>query len=503
MFTVFRLSLLVIAFKCLDSPVAGFLSPISIDDHVGSEAATVNGVPIDAEASSTTPLLEADDNNKFRELAFRISSSFSPRNFTPATPLLANRHVQTISGAVLRNDKSCRYVNSNDKAEEVALGAVLDKLTSQTSSMSSSNNDNDKNSSTWFWDYRQRVDTPDGDFFHVDHKKYDQLEKTPAKGLVIILHGLQSNSNSTLVMDMATAYNKFGFDVACINFRSCSGVPNDSLKAYHLGFTDDLKLYLDILNSSNPQQQQPPCPIFISGKSLGANVVLKALGELGVSAFTDYNVYGAAVNCAPFDNERNANFLLRGFSKVVYNGMLLKSLKDYATSQLERFRDTNDAQKVDYNKLIKATTISEFDDAFIAPIFGFDNYLDYYNKTSCLNYLSNIRVPTFILNSADDPFMDPDFFPWEYGCDSITGRQNQSPIKMARTANGGHLGYMFHQLEEDEEEYQAEDVSFMPLELARFVNHVFERRRYLEKGGMIWDYWVTNNLRFVEDDSLA
>jgi predicted alpha/beta-fold hydrolase len=326
-----------------------------------------------------------------------------------------------------------------------------------------------------FWDQRQRISTSDNDFFHVDYKYHSDEEEPSSKGLVIICHGLQSNSNSSLSVDLAKAYAGKGLDVACINFRGCSGVPNDGLKAYHMGFSEDLKHYLSIVTQN---RQKQPLPIFLSGFSLGANVVLKALGELGDSAIETYNIYGAAVCGAPFNNEQNVNFLQApGFNKIVYNGPLLKSLKNFAISQFERFPDSEDVNKVDWARVATCDEISEFDDAFIAPLFGFESNTDYYRKTSCSNYLDDIRVPTLCLNSADDPFFDPAVFPWDHSCDTIVGRARQSPIKLVRTEHGGHLGYLFHVKKDDGRD--PEEVSFMPSELARFVQHVFECRSKL------------------------
>ena len=60
-----------------------------------------------------------------------------------------------------------------------------------------------------------------------------------------------------------------------------------------------------------------------------------------------------------------------------------------------------------------------------------------------------------------------DFFPFE---ESIDGGAN-APIKMERTEHGGHLGYMFHQLS-DNEKKRARSTSWMPTELSRFISHV-------------------------------
>jgi len=438
-------------------------------------------------------------DSAFQEFAHRIASTFQAREFRPS-PSLTNCHLQTISGVFLRSDPDCRYIQDNNSSAGDENFKAVGKGVKLLKSISG-----EPDTYGDFWDVRQTIDTPDGDFFHVDYKYHSSDSSTTtttmmsadpsSKGLVVILHGLQSNSNSSLSVDLGKAYRQQGFDVACINFRGCSGVPNDSLRAYHLGFTDDLMHYLSLLNRG---AKKPP-PIFLSGFSLGANVVLKALGEMGPSAFRDYNIYGAAVSGAPFDNERNIQFVQKaGFNKIAYNGSLLKSMKRTALLQMERFPDSPEAQKLDYEAIASTTEISGFENAVIAPIFGFDDNIDYYRKNNCLIFLDAICVPTFVLNAADDPFFDPAFFPWEKGCDSLEGQNTQSPIKLKRTDHGGHLGYMFHQISDSDKDNN-QDVSFMPFELSRFINHVFERRTFLERGEVARQYFQINQVGTFSD----
>jgi uncharacterized protein len=419
------------------------------------------------------PIRQQQVQQQHQELAHRIATSFEPRTFRPASKLLANRHVQTISGALLREEITCRYVKPADKrffpwidpGIEILASCAIKKLQRKPDQILVSS----------FWHNRERFDTQDNDFFEVDFKYVIDSRSVSTKGTVIVVHGLQSNSNSSVVRELAQAFTSRGLDVAAINFRGCSGTPNNSLKAYHFGFTDDLKQLISVLSdrlkeaaTSNGDLTSPP-PIFLSGKSLGANVVLKVLGELG-EAVHQFNIQGAAVNCCPFDNQRNAKFLLQGFSKVVYNGRLLKSLKCMAFSQLERFHDTPEAKLVDMELLKTCTTITEFDEAFTASLFGFENHLEYYKQTSCLNFMDQIRVPTLIYNARDDPFFDPVFYPWDFHCDSVAGKSRRSPIRVIRSDHGGHLGYMFHNTGDDE--VSLDEVSFMPSELARFIDHI-------------------------------
>ncbi|CAB9511135.1 Putative esterase YheT [Seminavis robusta] len=440
------------------------------------------------ESSESFEVSDSPTTRKYRDVSHSIASKFVTRDFKPH-PALTNRHIQTISGVYLRSLQEYKYVSDS-------MGLIRSVTNSVVSSVFAGNDEDDKDNiknlllnpdHEGFYDERQRFETPDGDFFDVDFRYQHASNKPSSKGMVILLHGLQSNSQSTLSVDMATAYWNQGLDVACMNFRGCSGEMNRKMGGYHLGFTNDVKQFLQHLRERNNGH----FPLYLSGFSLGANVVLKTLGELGETAHRDFNVYGAAVCGAPFDQERNVDFLQApGFNRLVYTGTLAQSIKTRSLQQFELFKGSDEWKKIDLQQIIDAETIADLENAVLAPIYGFDDYIDYYRKNSCLQFLDNITVPTFIINAADDPFFDPSVFPWEKSSDF----NKNSPIKMQRTDHGGHLGFMFHQeqgrndmerigipMEASTMSKQEENASWMPTELARFVGLVFEERAALDE----------------------
>lgn len=401
-----------------------------------------------------------DDNTltAYQQRAGPIASSFEIKEFNPI-PWLSNCHVQTIAGVLLRRVPACANV--------VDVGDTLLKTITNLASPAEEE--------ATFWDRRERIDTPDGDWFHVDFKNHVAETSTgtagqASKGLVILLHGLESNSRSTLVIDMADSYYKLGLDVCCLNFRSCSGTPNDTIGAYHLGFTDDVKHFLNIVQPDDDDNENKK-PIFLSGFSLGGNVMLKTLGELKESAVDRYNIQGATVFSTPLNCEKYYGKLEEvGINRSIYTGSILKSMKQKAVEKLEQFGTDNDPTTVsalfDYNGCMEAQTIFEFEDAFICRIYGFDDPLDYYRKTACIHFMPDICVPTLVLNGVDDPFMDnanyqPTEVTYEHG--------GRAPVKMIHTKKGGHCGYMFHQVADGE---PRQDNSWGPSELARFIEHV-------------------------------
>ena len=73
-----------------------------------------------------------------------------------------------------------------------------------------------------------------------------------------------------------------------MNLRGCSGEENKQPGAYHLGFTDDLKYLLDLHLKKKSTNNKPSKPVYLSAFSLGANIVMKLLGELGTEAIVSY-----------------------------------------------------------------------------------------------------------------------------------------------------------------------------------------------------------------------
>jgi len=131
----------------------------------------------------------------YQTIAEEIASSFHHIEFNPA-PFARNNHFQTIASSFLRDRPQFAYWPGDFT---VAMRHfMLDKP-------------NESGMGLDWYDDRERVETPDHDFFHIDYK-YTPSE---SRGTVFILHGLESNAESPLTIDMARSYLQQGFDVAC------------------------------------------------------------------------------------------------------------------------------------------------------------------------------------------------------------------------------------------------------------------------------------------------
>ena len=161
-------------------------------------------------------------------------------------------------------------------------------------------------------------------------------------------------------------------------------------------------------------------PVF----SLGGNVLLKYLGENGVATPLD----GAVGICVPLDLHDSADALSIGFSNI-YQYHLVNKMKNAIRRKFDEY-----TAAFDWYRTMAAKTFAEFDDAVTAPLHGFSGKDEYYDKCSSIGYLSDIRIPTLIINALDDPFMTPAGLP--------SPNQLSDSVTLELSSAGGHIGFI-------------------------------------------------------------
>ena len=260
---------------------------------------------------------------------------------------------------------------------------------------------------------RERWELPDGDFVDLG---FCGAGTGPQ---VVLLHGLTGGFDSKYMLGLARNLSRIGWRSVMMLFRGAGPEPNRLARTYHHGDTADLRALLIRL-----QVAEPATPLFAVGWSLGGNVLLKYLGESG----NDTPLSGAVAVCPPFQLEICAEKLRAGFSRV-YQRPLLSELK----SGMRRKFATMPSP-IDLSRVLRTTDFFEFDDAATAPLNGFADARDYYNRSSCGNYLSRIQRPALILHALDDPFMRPEIVP--------PASALAAPVTLELSPHGGHVGFI-------------------------------------------------------------
>lgn len=264
---------------------------------------------------------------------------------------------------------------------------------------------------------RERIETPDGDFVDLDW-----LATGPDDApLVVLFHGLEGSSRSHYARSLMRALQAAGWRGVVPHFRGCSGEPNRLLRAYHSGDSDEIDWMLHHL-----RRRAGAAPLFAAGVSLGGNALLKWLGERADTATT---IVDAAISvCAPLDLAIAGHALGRGFNKL-YTRHFLKTLVRKA-----EYKHLRHPGRFDIERARRATTLHAFDDAYTAPVHGFAGADDYWHKASSKPWLAEIRVPTLILNPANDPFVPPAAWP--------QATELADAVRFECPPGGGHAGFL-------------------------------------------------------------
>ena len=266
---------------------------------------------------------------------------------------------------------------------------------------------------------RERWDTPDGDFLDLDFAP----EARSGSPLVIVLHGLEGSTRRSYVLSAMEQLRSRGMLAVGLNFRSCSGEPNRHARAYHSGETGDLAFVLARMRSLFPGR-----PLGVMGFSLGGNVLLKHLGELGTDGCQ--HVQAAVAVSVPYDLAAGASALEDSVMGRVYARYFLRSLKAKVRAKARILSGL-----VPVNGVLSATTVREFDELATAPLNGFGSAAHYYDRSSSSSFLERIEVPTLLLHALDDPFLPTAVLPLR------AVRENRHLVQ-GFVPRGGHVGFV-------------------------------------------------------------
>lgn len=267
---------------------------------------------------------------------------------------------------------------------------------------------------------RSRWDTPDGDFVDVDWhiSTNDMSEDAP---LLVLFHGLEGSSSSHYAEAFAQEAQWRGWRLAVPHFRGCSGEINWAPRAYHSGDHEEIAWML-----SRFKRQHDQAPLYAVGISLGGNALMRWAGEMEHAA--SQVVDAIASVCSPIDLTASGHAIDTGFNKAVYARMFLATMKPRALQKLRQYPGLFDAQE-----LMAAQTLYAFDNVFTAPLHGYRDTDDYWDRASAKPGLSRVQVPALVLNARNDPFVPASCLP--------TADQVSPSVTLWQPDTGGHVGF--------------------------------------------------------------
>lgn len=264
---------------------------------------------------------------------------------------------------------------------------------------------------------RERLATPDRDFVDVDWLQSAASADDP---LLVLFHGLEGSSSSHYAQAFAHLARENGWRFAVPHFRGCSGELNLAPRAYHSGDYEEIGWMLSQLRGCHRGT------LVAVGVSLGGNALLRWAQEAGGTAAKTASAVAAV--SSPIDLAAGGAAIGRGFNRLVYNRMFLRTMVPKALSKLAQHPGLFDRER-----LLAARDLYEFDNVFTAPLHGFRNTDDYWSRGSAKPHLHRIRIPALVLNARNDPFVPAACLPSQ----AEVGEH----VTLCYPGHGGHVGF--------------------------------------------------------------
>lgn len=239
---------------------------------------------------------------------------------------------------------------------------------------------------------------------------------------LVLVHGLEGSSDSSYMKGTAEKALRAGFNAIRLNQRNCGGTEHLTPSLYNSGMSGDCRAVLAELIERDCLPE-----IFFAGFSMGGNLVMKMAGELGADT---PGPLGGVVGVAPTVELSACADALDDRRNSLYQYLFVRNLMGRFRRKARLF-----PQRYRSNGLPRIRSVREFDEFITAPYCGFADAEDYYDRSSAIRVVGEIRVPTLILTARDDSFVPFSVF------DHPAIRSNPH-ITLVGPRNGGHCGFI-------------------------------------------------------------
>lgn len=157
-----------------------------------------------------------------------------------------------------------------------------------------------------------------------------------------------------------------------------------------LGDSTDLSIMFNHIRKLHPET-----PMYGVGFSLGANLLLRYLGQVKKHTPLKSAIALSAGYCG-----RSGYLIMK--KNQFYSKKLVKKWKEVVLKSEVLWKDH---PAIDLAQVRKAENLEQLDEALSAKILQYDQTIDYYTDHGSIDWLEHIRIPTLLVNALDDPII--------------------------------------------------------------------------------------------------
>jgi uncharacterized protein len=292
----------------------------------------------------------------------------------------------------------------------------------------------------WAAKRKFQLPTPEERYFQVTSDTrvlahcYWQTDRTQTPTL-IALHGLEGSSTAHYMLGIAEKTLRTGLNAVLLNQRNCGGTEHLGPGLYHSGLTEDATHVIREFAREGLDR------IVVAGYSLGGNLALKLAGERTPAELPSLKAVCAV---SPVLELGECVRALERRSNLMYQLNFVRNLR----ARMRR-KDKCFPGRFQLRRLGRIWTVRQFDEAYTARHFGFQDADDYYHRASAMRLVERVQIPALIISAKDDPFVPAHIF----DDPKVTGNPN---IRLMLTEHGGHCGFLGSRQGADDDGYWAE-----------------------------------------------
>jgi abhydrolase domain-containing protein 2 len=218
---------------------------------------------------------------------------------------------------------------------------------------------------------------------------------------LVLVPGFSNHSDTNYIRYLTITAQQSGYRCVVFNHVGLApGVPITGPRIFSTGYTEDLALVIDEVVSAHPHTK-----ILLVGFSMGANIIVKYLGERrtrplavvgGISVSQGYTVLERSIRIPIIRGVQKFYFL---FIAILMKRYILMNKDVLLTDKLK------DKFDLDEDKIVRARNIMEVDENYTRRIYGYSNILEFYEDNSSSSRLETVEVPLVLINARDDPFV--------------------------------------------------------------------------------------------------
>jgi len=254
--------------------------------------------------------------------------------------------------------------------------------------------------------------------------------------VVIILHGINNDASFGYIRSAMRSCTDRGWAAAGVNMRGCGGLDMATPRGYNGAYTGDIRCVVNKIAA----RIAPNKHIFLVGNSLGANLVVKYLGEEGLSRTLPKCVAGGISLGNPLSiNSSNLKF--------PWNIILALGVKKTLLFHRKSILNSKGLARDSFYRALRASTIGETDH-ILAPTFlrnesmypfetsiGYSSGEEYWKDASSYLYVKHVSVPLLKITALDD------FLTSHNVLSKMAECLINPKVIIVKTKSGGHLGW--------------------------------------------------------------